>query len=163
MAISRETKQWPLLIAALLTVLVVAGCVKDTPPTPGDGDSAAASTTASTTPPPAVTGDATDYCTMAERIGVESGAMVNKHFISPLKETLDMLKALVNLSLAAKDQLAASLPENIRPAFLLEMQFFQALKDSNFDGTAVPPAGFDEARKTVDDYGRSACGFVFDE
>lgn len=67
------------------------------------------------------------------------------------------------LSLAAKDQLATSLPENIRAAFLVEMKCFQALKDNNFDGTASPPAGFDAANKTVNDYGMSVCGFVFDK
>ncbi len=89
--------------------------------------------------------------------------MVNKHFVSPRNETLDMFKAVVNLSLAAKDQLAASLPENVRAAFLLAMQYFQMIKDSNFDGTASPPAGFAAANKTVNDYGMAVCGFVFDQ
>jgi hypothetical protein len=74
-----------------------------------------------------------------------------------------MFKAVVNLSLAAKDQLANGLPENVRAAFLVEMQYFQMLKDTNFDGTAAPPAGFGAANKTVNDYGMSACGFVFDQ
>ena len=37
------------------------------------------------------------------------------------------------------------------------------LKDSNFDGTVPPPAGFEAANKTVNDYGMAACGFVFDQ
>ncbi len=73
-----------------------------------------------------------------------------------------MFKAVVNLSLAAKDQLATGLPDNVRAAFVVEMQYFQLLKDSNFSGT-YPPAGFVAANKTVNDYGVSVCGFVFDQ
>jgi len=89
--------------------------------------------------------------------------MINKHFIPLQNETLDMFKAVVNLTLAAKDQLPSTLPANIKAAFQVELQYFQALKDSNFDSTAAPPAGFVAANKTVNDYGVSACGFVFDQ
>ena len=153
------SQRWPLLIVAVLTSLITTGCDKSTPaPTPTTSVPAAGPTTA---PPPATAGNSTDYCTLAERIGTESGIMTNKHFVSPQKETLDMLKAVVTLSLAAKDQLAASLPDNIRPAFIVAMQYFQMLKDSNY--TAAPPAGFAAANQAVNDYGVSTCGFVFDQ
>jgi hypothetical protein len=164
MAFSRVSQRWPLLIVAVLTTLVATGCVKDTPTTtPEAGGSAAASAATPTTPPaPSATGNPTDYCTLAERIGVQSGMMTNKHYISPLKETLDQLKALVNLSLAAKDQPVTGLPDNVRAAVLVQLQYFQALKDSDFSGTTAKPAGYDAAEKTVNDYLVSACGFTFD-
>jgi hypothetical protein len=156
-------KRPALLIIVVLAGLVAAGCVKDTPAAPpGANGSAQASTAAATTPPPpAATGKPTDYCTLAEQIATQSGVMTNKHFVPLAKETLDMFKAVVTLSLAAKDQLAASLPDNIKPAFLVAMQYFQALKDSDY--TAAPPAGFGAANKTVNDYGVATCGFVFDQ
>jgi hypothetical protein len=161
MAIARVSQRWPLLIVSVLTGLVAAGCTKHAPTTPVAAGSASASAAASTAPPPATTGNPTDYCALAEKIGTESGVMVNKHFIPLHNETLDMFKAVVNLSLAAKDQLAAGLPANIKAAFLVAMQYFQQLKDSNY--SAPPPAGFAAANKTVNDYGVSACGFVFDK
>ncbi len=164
MAVPRVSR-WPLLIVAVLTGLVATGCSKDTPTTTNgpDGSVQAATATTTTPPPAAAAGNPTEYCALAEQIGTESGIMTNKHFVRPLDETLDMLKAVVNLSLAAKDQLATSLPANVRAAFLVEMQYFQMIKDSNFDGTAAPPAGFAAANKTVNDYGMSVCGFVFDQ
>lgn len=165
MAFPRVSRRWPLLIVAVLTGVVATGCDKKTPTTPPTtgGSTPASAATATTAPPPAAAGNSTDYCALAEKIGAESGIMVNKHFVAPLKETLDMLKAAVNLSLAAKDQLAASLPANIRPSFLIEMQYFQMLKDSDFNGTVPPPAGFDAANTTLHEYGMSACGFVYDQ
>ena len=156
----RTPPRWPLLVVAVLTGLVPAGCAKDVP-TPGQGGSASVSAPPPTTPPTLAAGGNTDYCAVAERIGTQSGVMVNKHFIPLEKETLDMLKAVVTLSLAAKDQLAAGLPDNVRAAFLVTIQYFQMLQDSNY--SAAPPAGFVAANKTVNDYGVSACGFVFDK
>ena len=163
MAIPAYVPTWPLLIVAVLTGLVATGCAKDTPhdPPEASGSAPASTATPATPPPPAATGNSTDYCTLAERIGTESGVMVNKHFIPQSQETLDMFKAVVNLSLAAKDQLAASLPDNVKGAFEVAMQYFQLLKDSNY--SAPPPAGFVAANKTVNDYGVSVCGFVFDQ
>jgi hypothetical protein len=152
-------RRWPLLIVAVLA-LVAAGCDKTTPPAP---PTTGGSTQTPTPPPPAAAGKAADYCTLAERIGTQSGVMVNKHFIPLRTETLDMFKAIVNLTLAVKDQLAASVPDDIRPAFAVEMQYFQALKDANFASNVPPPAGFIEANKAVNDYGVAHCGFVFDE
>jgi hypothetical protein len=164
MALPLGPQRWPLLIVGVLSCLVATSCAKTTAAsTPEAGGTATASAVTPTGPPPAAAGNSTDYCALAEKIGTASGIMTNKHFVSPLKETLDMLKAVVNLSLAAKDQLATSLPANIKAAFQIEMQYFQALKDSNFDGTAAPPAGFDAANKTVNDYGVATCGFVFDQ
>jgi len=159
MAIARTSQRWPLLIVAVLTGVVATGCKQDTP-TPAAGGS---TQTSSAPPPTAATGKSTDYCTLAEKIATESGVMINKHFIPLQNETLDMFKAVVNLTLAAKDQLPSTLPANIKAAFQVELQYFQALKDSNFDSTAVPPAGFVAANKTINDYGVSACGFVFDQ
>jgi len=154
----------PLLIVALLAGLVATGCNPDKPTTtPQANGTPQASTAASTTAPPPPAANATDYCTLAERIGVQSGMMVNKHYISPLKETLDQLEALVNLSLAAKDEPVTGLPPQVKSAVLVQLQYFQALKDSNFSGTTPKPAGYDAAEKTVNDYLVSACGFTFDK
>jgi hypothetical protein len=79
-----------------------------------------------------------------------------------MEETMDNLKAVVNLSLAAKDQLLSALPADIRPALTVELQYFQALKDSDFASTTPVPAGFDAAMKTVNDYGAATCGFDFE-
>jgi hypothetical protein len=164
MAIARISQRWPLLIVAVLTGVVAAGCKQDTPTPAAGGSTQASSTQTSSTPPPtAATGKSTDYCTLAEKIATESGVMVNKHFIPLQNETLDMFKAVVNLTLAAKDQLPSTLPANIKAAFQVELQYFQALKDSNFDRTTALPAGFVAANKTINDFGVSACGFVFDQ
>ena len=166
MRISRISAR-PLVIVAVLAGLVATGCGTDTPapttPDAANGTARAATAPSTTAPLPASTGKATDYCTLAEKIGIESGLMVNKHYISPLKETLDQLKALVNLSLAAKDQPVTGLPQDVRSAVLVQLQYFQALKDSDFSGTTPKPAGYDAAEKTVNDYLVSACGFTFDE
>lgn len=163
MAFPRMSQRWPLLIVAMLTSLLATGCTKDTTTPATDGSASASAATVTTPPAPSAAGNPTDYCTLAERIAIESGVMTNKHFIPLQNETLDMFKAIVNLSLAAKDQLASSLPDNLRPAFQVEMQYFQALHDSNFDSTVAPPAGFVAANKALNDYGVSACGFVFDQ
>jgi hypothetical protein len=150
-----------LLIVAVLTGAVVTSCAKSTPGVttpPGTGGSTVAS---STTAPPPPSANPTSYCALAEAIGTQSGVMVNKHFIPLSKETLDMFKAIVTLSLAAKDQLAAALPANMQSALQVEMQYFQALKDSNY--SAAPPAGFVAANNTINQYGETACGFVFDK
>jgi hypothetical protein len=147
-----------LLVAAL--ALVAAGCDKTTPPAP---PTTSGSTQTSTQPPPTAAANTTDYCTLAERISTESGVMVNKHFIPLRTETLDMFKAVVNLTLAVKDQLAASVPDDIRPAFAVVLPYFQALKDANFASNVPPPAGFVDANKAINDYGVAHCGFVFDQ
>jgi hypothetical protein len=150
-------------MVAVLAGLLQTGCDKDTPvTTSGGGGSASASAPPPTTPPPPATGEkSTDYCVVAERIGTQSGIMVNKHFVSPLKETREMLEGVVTLSLAAQDELIAGLPDNIRAALREELRYFQMLKDSNY--TASPPAGFEAANKIVNDYGVATCGFVFDK
>ena len=149
-------------IIALLVGLAVtgaAGCTKDTPSTgPTPGPAAAVSSTPSA-PPPAATG-ASDYCALATKLLNESGLMVNNQIISPLEETLDQVKAVVNLTLAAKDQLTALLPANVRSALMVELQYFQALKDSDFSSSTPMPAGLKEALNTVNAYGAATCGFT---
>jgi hypothetical protein len=164
MAIARISQRWPLLIVAVLTGVVATGCKQDTPtPAAGGSTQTSSAQTSSAPPPTAATGKSTDYCTLAEKVATESGVMVDKHFIPLEKETLDMFKAVVNLTLAAKDQLPSTLPPNIKADFQVELQYFQALKDSNFDKTTALPAGFVAANKEINDYGVSACGFVFDQ
>jgi len=158
MGISRVHAQRSLLVVIAAAALTVSGCTKDAPAAPPTGGAAQSSTAPPTIP---AQPGGTDYCALAESIATQSGIMANKHFVSPLKETREMLEAVVTLSLAAKDQLGAALPDNVKPAFLIEMQYFQMLKDSNY--TAAPPAGFDAANKTVNDYGVATCGFVFDQ
>jgi len=153
-----------LLGAMLATVAVtgLAGCDRSTPtvaPTPAPPTSQASPSPSG--PPPAATG-ASDYCALATKILTESGLMVNNKIISPLEETMDNLKAVVNLTLAAKDQLLAGLPANVRSALLVELQYFQALKDHDFSNSTPVPAGFDNAMKTVNAYGAATCGFDFD-
>jgi len=153
-------RRWPLLLVAALA-LVAAGCDKTIPPAPptAGGSAQTSAATPTTAPAPA----AADYCTLAERISTESGVMVNKHFIPLRTETLDMFKAIVNLTLAVKDQLAASVPDDIRAAFAVALPYFQALKDANFASNVPPPAGFVDANKAINDYGVAHCGFVFDQ
>jgi hypothetical protein len=154
-----------LAILVLLAVSGAVGCTTAAGPSPGTTDvatSTAASMPPPTTPPPPVVGDATDFCALALQIGHESGIMVGTHYISPLKETVDQLKAVVNLSLAARDRLIVSLPDDLRAALMIELQYFQALKDNNFSGTVAPPPGFEAANKTLNDYQVSVCGFTFD-
>jgi hypothetical protein len=159
----------PTVRAKLLAVVLVAvavtglaGCDRSTPtvaPTPAPPTSQASPSPSG--PPPAATG-ATDYSALATKIQIESGLMVNNQIISPLEETLDNLKAVVNLTLAAKDQLLAGLPADVRSALLVELQYFQALKDHDFSSSTPMPAGLDAAMKTVNAYGAATCGFTFD-
>jgi hypothetical protein len=150
------------LMLAAAAAIGLAGCDRSTPaaaPTPAAPTSIASPPPSG--PPPAATG-ASDYCALATKILTESGLMVNGRIISAREETLDNLKAVVNLSLAAKDQLLAGLPANVRSALLVELQYFQALKDHDFSSSTPVPAGFDGALKTVNGYGAATCGFTFD-
>ena len=150
------------VILAAVAATGLAGCDRSTPtaaPTPAPSMSQASPTPSD--PTPAATG-ASDYCALATKILIESGLMVNNRIISPLEETLDNLKAVVNLTLAVKDQLLADLPANVRSALLVELQYFQALKDHDFSNSTPVPAGFDAAMKTVNAYGAANCGFDFE-
>ncbi len=71
-------------------------------------------------------------------------------------------KAVVNLTLAAKDQPVAGLPGNVRSALMVELQYFQALKDSDFSSSTPAPAGLNEALNTVNAYGAATCGFALE-
>jgi len=149
-------------VGTILAVLVAtAGCDKDTP-TAGATSTPPASASASSTPsaPPATAG-ASDYCALATKILIESGLMVNGRIISAHEETMDNLKAMVNLTLPVKDQLLSLVPANIRPAMMVTLQYFQALKDSDFSTSTPVPAGFVAANKAVNNYGEAACGFSF--
>ncbi len=88
--------------------------------------------------------------------------MTNKHIISPLKETLDQFKALVDLSLAARDQLGAA-PSQIKSDVDIQLQYFQALKDHNYANDTPLPAGFAEANARINQYQADVCGFVYDK
>jgi hypothetical protein len=152
-------------VFAALAGTGVSGCGKSTPsatPTPGATVSAAGSPPAPTTPPAPAAG-AGDWCTFAIRIGTDSGMLVNKHYISPLDETLDQFKAVVNMSLAAGNQLLTGIPDDVRAALLVEMQYFQALKDHNFGVDTPTPPGLDAALAVVNQYQVSACGITFDQ
>jgi len=46
---------------------------------------------------------------------------------------------------------------------VIELQYFQALQDSNFSSTAAPPAGWDAAHRRVVKYEVEQCGFVYDK
>lgn len=147
-------------VLAALTATGMAGCDKSTP-VAGPPPVTATSSNASPTPVVKATESEAEWCALAIRIATDSGVMVDKHYVSPLKETLDQFKAIVNASLAARDQLLAGAPAEIRPALLIGLQYFQMLKDNNFAAT-TPPAGFYAANKTVNDYQVSECGVVFD-
>jgi hypothetical protein len=153
------------LLSAILAVVAATGLAGCDKPAPTAASTLAPPTSqASPTPsgpPPAATG-ASDYCALAIKILTESGLMVNNRIISPLEETLDNLKAVVNLTLAAKDLLLAGLPANVRPALLVELQYFQSLKDHDFSSSTPAPAGLDAAIKTVNAYGAATCGFTFE-
>ncbi len=161
MPIYGASARWTLFIVAVLTGAVVTGCAKSSPGATSTPQANGSTVASSTTVPPLPSGNATGYCALAEAISTQSGVMVNKHFIPLSKETLDMFKSVVTLSLAAKDQMQAALPNNLQPDFQVVIDYFQALKDSNY--SAPPPAGFVAANKTMNEYGETACGFVFDK
>jgi len=151
-----------LAIVAVASLAAMVGCSKDTPatgPTPTGNATAAGSTTPAATP--VATAGASDVCALMIKIATDSGMMVNRHYVPPNKETLDMLKYVVTTSLTVRDQLAAGLPPDVKAAFDIEMQYFQALKDSNY--TAAPPAGFEAANTKVNAYQVSVCGVTFDQ
>jgi hypothetical protein len=139
-----------------LAVTAAVGCTKDTPtagPTPAG---------TAQTPPPSVS-TAGDFCTLAIKIATDSGMMVNKHYVPQQQETLDMFKAVVIASLAAQSQLEAGLPPDVLADVKIVMQYFQALKDSDFSNSTPVPAGFVEANKRVNQYQVDVCGVTFDQ
>jgi hypothetical protein len=151
------------VILTAVTAIGAAGCDPDVPvagSTSGPPMSSASPTPS--VPPPAAT-TSSDYCALATKIANESGLMVGKQWISPQKETLDQFKAVVNLSLAAKDQLLAALPANVRSALVVELQYFQALRDHDFSSSTPVPAGLQAAVDTVDAYGVATCGFTYEK
>ena len=152
------------VIGAVLVCLVAAtGCDTDAPSAGAPPNAPAqVSATPPATPSSVSTAGASDFCALAIRIATDSGIMVDKHYISPLKETLDQLKALVNASLAAKDQLVTGLPPDVRSALLVELQYFQALKDHDFSQSTPVPEGLNAAVNTVNQYQIAACGVTFD-
>ena len=165
MGVMRPRTLARVLIGVLLCVGAATGCDKGTPsagPPPPPNTSAQASATSSASPSSVSTSGASDFCALAIRIATDSGIMVDKHYISPQKETLDQLKALVNASLAAKDQLVTGLPPDVRSALLVELQYFQALKDHDFSQATPVPADLDAAVNTVNQYQIAACGVTFD-
>ena len=100
-----------------------------------------------------------NFCALEEQIGIQSGTMQNKHFVSPLKETLEQFKALVTVSLSRRAEQEAAVPAAIKPAFVQVMDYFQYIADSNFQPTQPKPEG---AFDIVKAYLESACGFIYD-
>jgi hypothetical protein len=153
------------IVIALLAA-AVAGCgPKANKSSTAGSPSAPATTTpgptASPTSSPVVSASASvDFCALEEQIGIQSGTMQNKHFVSAQKETLEQLKALVTVSLARRADQEAAVPAPIKPAFVQVMNYFQYIADSNFQPTqATPEAAFN----TVNAYLESACGFIYDK
>jgi hypothetical protein len=142
-------------VALALAATVTVGC---DPSTPNNG----ATSTPPTSAPPSVPGDPSDYCALATQILIGSGLMVDGRIITAQEETMDNLKALTDLTLAAKDQLLALIADDVRPALTVELQYFQNLKDHDFSTSTPVPAGLDEAVGRVNAYGKAACGFDFE-
>jgi hypothetical protein len=156
-----------LLVAASFAL---AGCSSGEPAAaPPPGPTAAASTPATATTSPAASPVATgqaagDWCALVRKLGNQSGLMVGTHYISPLKETLDQLKAATDLYLANAAALDdPGLPPDVRAAQKVEGAYFQSLADHNYAANTPLPAGFTAALATVNAYQTSACGFVFDK
>jgi hypothetical protein len=146
-----------------LAVTAAVGCTKDTP-TAGPTPAGTAQASPEQTPPPSVsTAGAGDFCTLAIKIATDSGMMVNKHYVPQQQETLDMFKAVVIASLAAQSQMEAGLPPDVLADVKIVMQYFQALKDSDFSNSTPVPAGFVEANKRVNQYQVDVCGVTFDQ
>jgi hypothetical protein len=158
-------------VLAALALAVLASCDKS-PGTAGTASAgnppgvtattSAATPSATTTTTSSSTGSG-DWCALAERISTQSGVMRNKHFIPLEQETLDMFKAVVSLSLANRDALLAGLPDDVTAAVKTELQYYQALHDSNFSSTAPLRAGWKAAHTRVVKYQVEQCGFVYDK
>jgi hypothetical protein len=151
-------------VLVALAFAALAGC--DTSPAASGSTPGSAATTSAATPsaapPSGSSGSGSgDWCALAERIAVQSGIMVNKHFVSPQQETRDMLKAVISLSLANRDALLVGLPGDVRAALVVELQYYQALQDSNF--ASPPPADWKAAHAIVVKYEVEKCGFVYDK
>jgi hypothetical protein len=153
-----------IVVLGLIVGGALVGCSKSSP-SAGPTPAGTAATAVTTTPPPSVSAlpNAAELCALLESIGTQSGLMTNKHYIPLQNETLDQFKVLVNLTLAARDQLTALTPAQLQPQLAISLQYFQALKDNDFASTVAPPAGFVEANATINQYQVSTCGFVFDK
>jgi hypothetical protein len=145
----------------LAAVLAVTGCTATSarsaggpPPAPG---TSAAVTTAAAAPP------AGDFCALTKQVNNQIGVMVGDHYISPLKETLDQLKAATEAYLAHSAEFLAAVPDDLRPSLLIEGQYFRALKDNNYATTTPLPDGFRTAIDKLNAYQAGTCGFVFDK
>jgi hypothetical protein len=160
-----NTRHLAILVAASFAL---AGCTSSVPsaaPPPGPATATTAATTA-TTPAasPVATGTSNgDWCTLAQKLNNQSGLMVGTHYISPLKETFDQLKAAAMLYLANADALTTGLPPDVKAAQLIEGGYFQALADNNFASDTPAPAGLNAAADTLNAYQIKTCGFVFDK
>jgi len=156
-------------LIVLAAVLAVAGCTSAKSaasggdPTTGPAATATSATTPATTTPPAPTGKGGDWCALAAKIGHDSGMLVGNHYINPLNETLDQLKALVNESLANQDALLTGVPPDVHAALLVEGDYFKALHDHDFSSSTPVPAGLTDALAVVNKYQTDVCGFVFDK
>jgi hypothetical protein len=153
-------------LLAGLAVAAMAGCAKEastaTPPDPTT-TTAAAQPAAQPSPTPADPAPGSTPCALMIKIATDSGLMVNKHYISPLKETLDQLKAAINASLPVRDQLLTGLPPDVRAAAEVQFSYFQALKDHDFATDTPVPAGLAEATRTFNAYQVATCGVTFDK
>ncbi|MCI0686816.1 MAG: hypothetical protein L0Y54_06200 [Sporichthyaceae bacterium] len=162
------------MVAILATaVLAITGCAKSEtaePSATGGGSTPATSTpagdpTSATPSPPGDTGgDAAAWCDLVIRVNTKWGLMVNKHYLPPGEVAMEQLVGLVDEALAGANQYVAASPPAIRRAVEIQLQYFQALKDHNFDVTSVllPDAEFAQATEDLNAFQEDKCGVTFD-
>lgn len=162
----RRTAMALAMVVSMILAVGQAGCSKSGKEAQAGGSPSTAVSSSHTGLPPASppsnSGGPADWCALTERLATESGLMVNKHFISPLKETMDMFKAAVASGLAHRAELSTGLPANLKAAVDIQMAYFQQLQDSNFQNTEFP-AGLTEALDVINKFQTEVCGFVFDK
>jgi hypothetical protein len=153
------------LAAAALAALALSACDKAAP-APAAGASATPSSAPSSAPassPAATTGTATadDWCAMVIADNTKWGTMVNKVYLPPNKWTDEQRKGVATDALNNKDKYLAATPPEIKDAVQLELTYYAALRDNNWDvAHTPPPAGFLDAVHKLATYQHDKCGIT---
>jgi len=164
----RTSFKWRLVVSVGLAVqsLAMAGCwpfsssdSNQGAPTPAVTQAATPPATGAASPTPAASGD---YCAELIRVNTENGTMVAKNQISVDKWTPAQVKAIVDFTVAHSAEILAISPQEIKAAMTVDLQWWQAVKDANYNMSAakVPP-GFSDAVAQISTYQHNVCGINF--